>query len=331
MTQSLVVGVDAGATSTRVAVHRLDGTRVGYAQAGAGNPTAHGTREAVAAVEQALVGALGELAGSRVVASMAGVAGHVDEMVPALAEVWAAHGIAAPPRYTDDVLIGYAAGTPEPDGSLLLSGTGAVAGRIVDFELDAVADGLGWLLADEGSGFWIGRRAVKGLIAALDRGLPAPSNDRLDRDLPAPHNGRGVLAESIVAHFLGDKRPGSPRETALRIVRQAQAAPVRLAEVAALVNRAAEAGDPAALKITDEAAGALVAMLRRVQAAGPVVLAGSVLTSEGPVRRAVIELLAAERVSTAADAAGAAAWLAARPLLSEADAAACHAAFTAGT
>jgi hypothetical protein len=44
----------------------------------------------------------------------------------------------------------------------------------------------------------------------------------------------------------------------------------------------------------------------------------------------VTELLAGERVSTAGDGAGAAAWLAARDLLPEADAKALHAAFTAG-
>lgn len=318
MTQSLVVGVDAGATSTRVAVHALDGTRVGYARAGAGNPTAHGTAKAVAAVGVALGEALGRLDGARVVASLTGVAGHVEEMALELAKVWADHGIAEGPRYTGDVEIAYAAGSPEPDGSLLLSGTGAVAARITDHRLNTVADGLGWLLGDEGSGFWIGRLAVKGLVGALDAGMPVPPDDRI--------TGGGALAELVVEHFLGDQRPASPRETAMRIVRLAQADHMRLAALSALVSRAAEAGDPLAVKIAHEAADHLVATLRRVHVSGPVVLAGSVLTSEGPVRRAVIELLAGERVATAGDAAGAAAWLAARDLLP--DAKALHATFT---
>jgi N-acetylglucosamine kinase-like BadF-type ATPase len=310
-----VVGVDAGATSTRVAVHSLDGTRVGYARAGAGNPTAHGLAKAVSNVAAALREALGAHDGRRVVASLTGVAGHVAEMVPELAKVWAGHGIAEGPRYMGDTPIAYAAGSPEPAGSLLLSGTGAVAARILDFRLDAIADGLGWLLGDEGSGFWIGRRAVKGVVGALDRGAPPT----------------GALAELVVAHFLGDERPAAPRAVADRIVRLAQADHMRLAALSSLVSQAAEAGDEAALEVTREAAERLVATLRRVHVSGPVVLAGSVLTSEGPVRQAVVELLADRNVTTAGDAAGAAAWLAARDLLPEADAKALHAAFTAVT
>ncbi|MFC7588822.1 N-acetylglucosamine kinase [Nonomuraea antimicrobica] len=323
MTESLVVGVDAGATSTRVAVHTLTGTRVGYARAGAGNPTAHGLAKAVAAVADALGPALGSLDGARVVASVAGVAGHVEEMVPELAKVWAAHGISHTPRYVDDVTVGYAAGSAEPEGSLLLSGTGAVAARMAGFEPAAIADGLGWLLGDAGSGFWIGRRAAMAVIEALDRGAPVPGAPGQDH----PDAG-DVLAGLVVSHFLGTRPPDEPREAALRVVRLAQADPVRLAALSSLVGRAASDGDPTAVEIVREAADHLMATLHRVHVSGPVVLTGSVLTSEGPIRQTVVELLAGETVTTAGDAAGAAAWLAAREVLSEADARARHATFT---
>ncbi|TDC02986.1 hypothetical protein E1267_27770 [Nonomuraea longispora] len=334
MMQSLVIGVDAGATSTRVAVHTLDGARVGYARAGAGNPSAHGLATAASAIETALGKALGSLDGSRVVASLAGVAGHVEEMVPALAKVWAGHGITAEPRYMGDVTIAYAAGSPEPDGSLLLSGTGAVAARIAGFELGAVADGLGWLLGDAGSGFWIGREAAKAVVHAFDRGLPVAALDRTPPDRgPASgaggvEAGSGLLVALVGEHFLGDERPATPRAVADRLVRLAQADHMRLATLSALVSRAASEGDPLAAGIVREAAGHLVATLRRVHRSGPVVLAGSVLTSPGPVREAVTELLAGERVTTAGDAASAAAWLAARDLLAEPDAKALHPTFT---
>ncbi|WP_185845246.1 N-acetylglucosamine kinase [Nonomuraea sp. WAC 01424] len=313
MTKSLVVGVDAGATSTRVSVHTLDGTRVGYARAGAGNPSAHGLDKAVAAVGTALGHALGSHDGGQVVASLAGVAGQVETLVPELARVWAAHGVQDGPRIERDVAVAYAAGTPEPDGSLLLSGTGAVAARVTGHRIHTIADGLGWLLGDEGSGFWIGRAAAKAVVASLDQGATA-----------AP----GSLIALVVGHFLGEERPGSPRAVADRLVRLAQADHMRLAALSALVSEAAEAGDPMALKVADEAADRLVATLRRVHVAGDVVLAGSVLTSEGPVRRAVLARLAGERVTTARDAAGAAAWLAAREALPRDDGRASHAAFT---
>ncbi|MET8866970.1 BadF/BadG/BcrA/BcrD ATPase family protein [Nonomuraea sp. NPDC004580] len=314
MTESLVVGVDAGATSTRVSVHTLDGRRVGYARAAAGNPTAHGLARAVAAIGAALKEALDSLDGSRVAASLAGVAGHTAAMVPELAALWAAHGIPQPPVYVRDVTIAYAAGSAEPDGSLLLSGTGAVATRVAGFEVARIADGLGWLLGDQGSGFWIGREAAKAVIASLDRGrLPVPGD---------------LLTDLVLTHVLGQERPETPRAIADRVVRVAQADHMGLAALAAPVSKAAAAGDPVAEGIVRRAAGHLVATLRRVHVSGPVVLAGSVLTNDGPVRDAVTELLAGERVATARDGAGAAAWLAARPLLTEPEAASRHAAFT---
>ncbi|MGW6501843.1 hypothetical protein ACWF7W_40980, partial [Nonomuraea angiospora] len=103
--------------------------------------------------------------------------------------------------------------------------------------------------------------------------------------------------------------------------------PLALAELAPLVSRAAEAGDPVARALVAEAAARLASTAARVHEPGlPIVLAGSVLTSEGPVRRAVEDLLA--DAVTAGDAAGGAAWLAARELLPEADARGLHAAFT---
>jgi N-acetylglucosamine kinase-like BadF-type ATPase len=333
--ESFVVGVDAGGTSTRVAVHALDGRRAGYGRAGPGNPSAHGLARAVEAIGEALREALRGLDPSRVAASLAGVAGRVDELEAELAAAWARLGVPEGPRVAGDTTIAYVAGTPEPSGSLLLSGTGAVAARIEHYRRAAIADGLGWLLGDAGSGFWIGRAAAKAAVAALDRGSRG-----------------GLLVELVTQEFLGAERtaPGradahraargradahraargradahraaqghadhvtSARADADRIVRLAQADHMRLASLSRLVSQAASAGDPMAQEIVGEAARHLAATVRRVHVSGPVVLAGSVLTSEGPVREAVRGLLAGsvEDVVTARDAAGAAAWLAAR-------------------
>ncbi|MBB5080553.1 N-acetylglucosamine kinase [Nonomuraea endophytica] len=298
MTHSLVVGVDAGATSTRVAVHTLDGERVGYARAGAGNPTAHGAEKAVANIAAALREALASADASAVAGSLAGIAGKQDIMDVELARLWAEHGIPKAPEMFGDVAIAYVAGSPAADGSLLLSGTGAIAARISGYRQAVIADGLGWLLGDAGSGFWIGRAAAKAVVQGLDRGEPA-----------------GELSELVLTHFLGAERGATPRATADRIVRLAQADHMCLAALAALVSQAASAGDPMAVKIAREAAGQLVATVRRLHTTGPVVLAGSVLTNPGPVRQAVRELLGDTPVRTARDAAGAAAWLAARDLL----------------
>ncbi|WP_157253476.1 N-acetylglucosamine kinase [Nonomuraea typhae] len=311
MTNSLVVGVDAGATSTRVAVHMLDGTRVGYARGGAGNPTAHGVEKAVAHIGQTLGEALASVDPGAVVGSLAGVAGPQDVLDTELAKVWAAHGIAAGPEVVTDLPIAFAAGSPAPEGILLLSGTGAAAIRISGHRQVEIADGLGWLLGDGGSGFWIGRAAAKAVVHTLDRAEPP-----------------GLLGELVLTHFLGAERGATPRASADRVVRLVQAGHMRLAELAPLVSRAAAEGDPMAMEIAHDAARQLVATMRRLHSSGPVVLAGSVLTNPGPVRQAVQDLLGGTAVHTAQDAAGAAAWLAALDLLGP-GAAGVHARFVA--
>ncbi|MFB9533367.1 N-acetylglucosamine kinase [Nonomuraea roseola] len=314
----LFAGVDAGGTSTRVAVHTASGARAGYGTAGGGNPAAHGPAAAGEAIAAALRQAIHGLPPDSVTASVAGVAGSDDGFAAVLCRVWAEQGLTHSPRLVSDVDVAYAAGTHAPSGTLLLAGTGAAAARFTAREIDGVADGLGWLLGDEGGGFWIGRAGVRAAVRDLDRGSPG-----------------GPLVELVTRRFAVT---GPPRRRADQIVRMAQADRMALAASAPLVGQAAELGDPLAREIVREAAERLVSSAVRVHRAGPVVLAGSVLTSEGPVRRAVLGLLGGQDparavrgvtcVVTARDAAGAASWLAALQRLGEDAAVRAHPRFT---
>ncbi|MFF4197270.1 BadF/BadG/BcrA/BcrD ATPase family protein [Nonomuraea sp. NPDC001831] len=214
----LFAGVDAGGTTTRAAVHAADGTRLGHGAAGPGNPAAHGPEAARLAIGQALRRALDGVDPSLVAASVAGVAGGDDAFAATLGRTWAECGIAAPPRMVGDVEVAYAAGTAAPSGTLLLAGTGAAAARFSGRTVTAVADGLGWLLGDEGGGFWIGRAGVRAAVRALDR-----PGDCLDHG--GRHQGRmgpglpyGPLVDLVSAHF---GVTGGPRRRADRIVRLA--------------------------------------------------------------------------------------------------------------
>ncbi|MEV0197921.1 BadF/BadG/BcrA/BcrD ATPase family protein [Nonomuraea sp. NPDC050691] len=189
----------------------------------------------------------------------------------------------------------------------MLAGTGAAAARFSDRAVAAVADGLGWLLGDEGGGFWIGRAGVRAAVHALDRGLPY-----------------GPLVELVSAHF---GVTGEPRRRADRIVRLAQADRMLVAAASPLVTEAAAAGDGPATEIADEAARRLAATAGRVLGDGPIVLAGGVLAADGPVRTAVTTLLGGHEVVTARDGAGGASWLAALDQLGDLGT---HARFTAG-
>lgn len=55
---------------------------------------------------------------------------------------------------------------------MLIAGTGATAGSVADQRWTRTADGHGWLLGDDGSGFWLGREAVRSALRTLEAGEP---------------------------------------------------------------------------------------------------------------------------------------------------------------
>jgi N-acetylglucosamine kinase-like BadF-type ATPase len=48
----------------------------------------------------------------------------------------------------------------EPEGAVLIAGTGAVPALVNGLDIIRTTDGHGWLLRDEGSGTWLGLQAL---------------------------------------------------------------------------------------------------------------------------------------------------------------------------
>ena len=301
----LVVGVDAGGTASRAVVATLAGEVAGRGRAGPGNPLSAGPA-AVAAIAAALRLALAGLAPAAVTGGVLGLAGHSAGADPAitaaLTDAWVRAGLSCPFRTVGDAVTAFAAGTAAPSGAVLIAGTGAVAAQIEDHRIVRTADGWGWLLGDDGSGHWIGLRALRAAV----------------RDWPAP------FARVVAAHA------GVPGPDEL--VRWAQALPHdRIAALAPVVCAQARTGCPTATGIVGEAVVALAGTLDRLGPRGPVVLAGGLLAGDTPVRDGVLAVLdgPGATVLTGRDPAAAAAWLAARDRPGV-DAAALHPALTAG-
>ncbi|WP_246274876.1 BadF/BadG/BcrA/BcrD ATPase family protein [Phytohabitans houttuyneae] len=202
MSDALVIGLDIGGTSTRALVTSLAGDRVGTGTAGGGNPTSHGAVAAAAELAKALSAALGAIDPARVRAGTIGLAGVARLLADppsraAFDRAWADAGLTCPLNLIGDALVAYASGTASPDGSVLIAGTGAIAVTIRGFALDRVSDGHGWLLGDAGSGFWLGREAVRATLAAMDAGHPlghlatAVVETLMPRAPPAPWRAAG--------------------------------------------------------------------------------------------------------------------------------------------
>jgi glucosamine kinase len=281
-----VLGVDAGGTASRAVLATPDGTVAGRGAAGPGNPVTAGSAAAVA-IGTAIGQALGDVPPASVTGAVLGVAGVESAADPAagpFAAMWRDLGLTCPLTIVGDVVTAFAAGTPEPSGTVLIAGTGAIAARVTGHRVTATADGLGWLLGDEGSGRWIGLQAVRAGV----------------RDWSGP-----------LGRLVADRSGAGSPEVA---VRWAQSLP--LDEISALtppVCAAARSGSPAAARIIASAVEHLIATLDELAAPGPVVLAGSLLVADTPVRDGVLAVLSRREVptGTARDPAAAAAWLAA--------------------
>jgi glucosamine kinase len=296
-----VLGLDVGGTSSRALVSDLGGRVLGTGRAGGGNPNSRPPREAVGQMIEAAGEALGRLDPAAVRGCVVGMAGITKLADPEFRELfraeWARMGLRCEVAAVGDGDVAFAAGTPEPDGVVLIAGTGAIAAKVRDHRTAANAGGWGWLLGDEGSAFWLGREAVRATLRVLDGGI-------------APAGLAAAVCERLGAH---------DRDSVITAANASQ--PIQLAELAPMV--------------TERPGGIAEDIVRRgarlladtAEAAGPggdpIVLAGSLLAPGNRLGEAVRAELRARGFAdprTAGSGAAGAAWLAALPHVPDAEA-----------
>ncbi len=279
--EPLLIGIDAGGTSTRAVLADRRGTCLGYGVGGRGNPISAGADRAADGVLDAIEAALAASGASLssvevVVAAMAG-------MRAAGSDAWlkdrlVAKGFTGRLVFESDLLATYFSGAAAPFGYAMVSGTGACVIRVEDGRITGAGDGLGWLLGDRGSGFWIGHAIARAAVQDLDRTGP-----------------RTGLTDRVLAHY------GLERTTVYEDGRQQELEelvgmlyshpPI---ELAGLAPMAFEESDAIALGILAEAGEHLADTLSAVLTGpGPLVVGGSVLARSGPVRDAFIARLGA--------------------------------------
>ena len=281
----LILAVDAGGTKTAACLARAKGAAsyeiLGRSRAVGANPLRIGFDQAVANISIAAAAAAddaglpGAFAG-RAVLSVAGAADPTiaDEVERRLREAKIAEQIAV----VSDVLPVFAAGV-EGAGIALIAGTGSVAyGRTEDGRTIRCG-GWGYLLGDDGSGFAIGRSALR--FALKDLETDVDSHESLTTTLLDKLDSRSA-SELISAVYTN---PDS-REV--------------IASLALCVGQAAEAGDAVAKGILDQAARELARLaMRAAQSLNldlrsiPLAVAGGVFVGSKVLREAVATQLAA--------------------------------------
>lgn len=133
------------------------------------------------------------------------------------------------------------AGSYGKPGISVIAGTGSIAYGW-DGRNRYIAGDHGWLLGDQGSGFWIGYQALQTAIKMLDGRLP-----------------RGPLADLVLKHFnVKDK------EELSYVIYQIGFSVEMIASLAPIVKEAYEAGDQIAKKILKNAASELAEAVKAV-------------------------------------------------------------------
>ncbi|MFN2282877.1 MAG: BadF/BadG/BcrA/BcrD ATPase family protein, partial [Anaerolineae bacterium] len=202
-----------------------------------------------------------------------GLAGAARPADQAVIQAWAdARYPSVPVIITHDARLALAAGTPEGWGIAVLCGTGAmVYGEDPQGQV-ARADGWGYLLGDDGSGYAIGRAALRAVARAVD--------------------GRGpqtALTEAILTHW----SLRQPQD----LIAHVYAPSTQRADIAALavlVQTVALWGDAVAAAILQDAgrelAVAVEAVAQRLALRGaiPCALTGSVILKGQSVRAAFV-------------------------------------------
>ncbi|MDC2956971.1 BadF/BadG/BcrA/BcrD ATPase family protein [Streptomyces gilvifuscus] len=324
---ALVVGLDAGGTRTRaVLADAAGGSLLGEGAGGPGNALTVPLPRLTEHLAQAVARAVPESARGAVVAVAGGFAGATgaDEDDPGRRNALTALTAAlrrldiATERLTvtSDIEAAFASAPGAPaDGLALVAGTGAVAMRITDRRRAFTVDGDGWLLGDDGSGFWIGREAVRAALRMADgrgaatvlagavgqalglpaRVLPGPgstaprsadvdgSSARSGADEPS--YGDGTRAGADQPSYGGWTRAGREAYRGHLLPVVMAEPPTRLARLAPLVAEAARERDAVARAILDRAVDQLTDAVRALapRTGERVVATGGLLGPGGPL------------------------------------------------
>lgn len=271
-----VLGIDAGGSKTVALLADSSGQVIARAEGGGANLRTHGEL----GVEKVLYGLLERLPSEarRASAVAIGIAGaDRPEDGEVLRTILARLGFRDRAVVTNDARIAFVAGSTARVGLALVCGTGSIAWGRNAFGEVARAGGWGWHLGDEGSGFWIGVRAVREALRAADGRGPATR-----------------LQDFLIEHF-DIARP----EQILRAVYDGEFPRHRVSAFAVRVEEAALAGDEAARSILAAAANELVLAassvrerLRLASATYDVVLSGGTFRAVPTLEDAVAGRLA---------------------------------------
>lgn len=254
-----VLGIDAGGTKTVCQLANDSGEVLAEARRGGANLQASGELEVEKVLHEVMHEAIGdrEISPSVICLGIAGVDRPEDART--VSGIMRRIGSKARILVVNDALVALEAGAPNEPGVVVIAGTGSIAyGRNSRNEA-ARSGGWGYVLGDEGSGYWIGRAALRAVLREGDRRGP-----------------KTQLTGLLLKYFRIDRAQELIHEVYHGTLR-----PSAIAALAQYVHTAFKAGDSVAIGIlrgsADELESSALSVARRLDLVGrsfPFVLAG---------------------------------------------------------
>jgi glucosamine kinase len=271
----MFLGIDAGGTRTVCQLADADLRVMATSRGPGANLQAAGELEVERVLHAVIADALRDAPGSptSVCLGMAGVDRPRDAAI--VRGILNRIATRAHALVVNDALIALEAGVGSGPGIVVIAGTGSIAYGRNSANRAARAGGWGYVLGDEGSGYWLGRQALRSVVRAADGRGPATA-----------------LTGRVLAHYGVDQPQQLVREIYFSGTK-----PAAIATLSREVQAAADDGDDMARHIIDvgasELAGAVVSVATRLALGDcDVVLSGGTLLNVTRLREGVISGLA---------------------------------------
>jgi len=256
-----VLGIDAGGTKTVCQLADEQGSVIAESRSTGANLQAVGELEVEKVLHEVMEEAIGDrdIVPAAICLGIAGVDRPDDAAV--VRGIMKRIGYKARVLVVNDALVALEAGAPGEPGVVIISGTGSISyGRNAQ-GVAARSGGWGYVLGDEGSGYWIGRAALRAVLREADQRGPATA-----------------LTPLLLAHF-GVQRP----QGLIHEVYHSNLKPSAIGALSQCVHQAFTGGDEVAIGILRGAANELEAsamsVARRLGMVGqafPFILAGGI-------------------------------------------------------
>ena len=256
-----VLGIDAGGTKTVCLLADGDGRVRASARGPGANLQALGELEVEKVLHEVMDSVLADETAppAAICLGIAGVDRPDDNAI--IRGIMRRIGYKAPVLVVNDALAALVAGVGDDHaGIVLIAGTGSICYGRDQAGRAARSGGWGYILGDEGSGWWIGRETLSAVMRAADGRGPATS-----------------LTEGVLRHFGFSHVTELVQEVYYRDPRRRA-----VAGLSGVVQAAAESGDVVARQILSSAADELVLAVRsvatRLEMRGqqfPLILSGS--------------------------------------------------------